>query len=43
MVLSVLEQFGRPEALAARYHAPRALIGLLHGENTGKMLVKLEA
>ncbi|HQY92489.1 hypothetical protein [Caldilinea sp.] len=27
MVLSVLEQFGRPEALAARYHAPRALIG----------------
>jgi hypothetical protein len=27
MVLSVLEQFGRPETLAARYHAPRALIG----------------
>ncbi len=26
-VLSVLEQFGRPEALAARYHAPRSLIG----------------
>lgn len=26
-VLGVLEQFGRPEALAARYHAPRSLIG----------------
>ena len=26
-VLAVLEQFGRPEALAARYHAPRSLIG----------------
>ncbi len=26
-VLSVLEQFGRPEMLAARYHAPRSLIG----------------
>lgn len=26
-VLSVLEQFGRPETLAARYAAPRALIG----------------
>ncbi len=26
-VLSVLEQFGRPETLAARYHAPRSLIG----------------
>ncbi len=26
-VLAVLEQFGRPETLAARYHAPRSLIG----------------
>lgn len=26
-VLAVLEQFGRPETLAAHYHAPRALIG----------------